>query len=438
MKYQKLIKKSVIIALIVTVLAATFCMWWKKDTRFLTLSKKINLFGNKDKNLPTPSKTVRKEVLEKDLDNEKTFSFELLANLPKGVNAVFSPISIRLGLGMALAGANGKTADDIARALQLDSPENSHDIFATTLRSFYEDSKKSSYKLSIANSLWGPQGYSYGQDFANLLKSRYASSFHVLDSRDSPEQNRLKINQWVSENTVGKIPDMIPPGGVDNILRLFLLNAVYFEGKWENEFKEWETREEPFFLSETDSTPVRMMHRSSESYRYAHIDKAQVIELPYLKDESSMILVLPDEKMGLEKFEKDWSKLKMKENLENLLWQKVDLKLPNFEVTTSFDLKASLSAMGMRSAFNQELADFSKLTTSQKLYLDKVIHRAYLCVDEKGTVAAAVTASEFVEASANIEEEIKIFHVDHPFLFFILDKKHGHILFMGRVVDPTK
>ena len=288
------------------------------------------------------------------------------------------------------------------------------------------------FRLNIANALWGQKDYSFLQDFLDLLQAYYGSGLNTLDFINETEESRLAINQWASEQTEGRIKDIIPPGVIDAFTRLVLANAIYFNANWQHQFSESATHDGIFHLLDSDTVTVPMMHQE-ENFDYAEGDNYQAIRLPYLGNEFAMTVLLPVEGQ-FEDFDNSLDAQMLEDITNNLESQQVALTLPRFQFESSFQLNQALSNMGMPAAFSGG-ADFSGMTGNMDLFIGSVLHKSFVAVDEEGTEAAAVTAV-IMTLSAHPNASVS-FTADRPFIFLIQDIETGSILFMGRVLNPA-
>jgi serpin B len=375
------------------------------------------------------------------VESTNQFALDLYAKLgtASDSNLFFSPQSISTALSMTYAGARGDTAAQMGKVLHLSqAPYNFSSAQATLIKQLNDAGKNGLYQLSIANRLWGQQGYHFLEGFLKTLRDDYQADFQQLDFQTQPEQARQTINDWVEQATQGKIKDLIPQGLLNEMTKLVLTNAVYFKGKWQQPFKPDATKPAPFFLSAGKQADVPLMYQKQRC-RFGKFDLAgqaglQVLELPYQGDELSMVVLLPNQKDGLSALEKQLSMDNLKQWTTKLAQPEVKIWLPKFKLNAEFQLRDVLTDLGMPSAFLPDRADFSGMNGQHDLYISAVVHKAYVDVNEEGTEAAAATGvvSRAMAMPANPTE----FRADHPFLFLIRDKKTGCILFMGRVTDP--
>ena len=345
-------------------------------------------------------------------------------------NIFFSPYSISTALSMTYAGARENTARQMADTLRFRlPPADQHAAFAALARAMKPDGKN--YRLEISNALWGQQGYAFQPEFLELVQKYYAGGFNTVDFAGQTEESRAIINRWVEQKTADKIKNLLAQGSLTPLTRLVLTNAIYFKGDWANQFKPAMTRPMPFHVNEAQTVDVPMM-RQSGNFLFAETDAVKVLELPYLGNELSMVLVLPKGKP--EEFAQTLDLARLHEWQGMVARQEVDIYLPKFKFETQYELKELLSDMGMVDAFELPPADFSGISGHKDLYITKVIHKAIIEVNEEGSEAAAATA---VVVGTKAVMHKPVFKADHPFLFMIRHNETGSILFMGRVANPT-
>jgi serpin B len=366
------------------------------------------------------------------------FAFDLYGRLDKkDGNFFFSPYSITTALAMTYAGARGETAAEMARTLHFTlPPARLHDAFAALRSELHGDAKKRQYRLHIANRLWGQKGYHFLPEFLQLTKTRHGAALAEADFAGHTEEARQAINAWVEKQTNDKIKDIIAKGVLDPGTRLVLANAIYFKAAWAHAFPEKGTREEAFRLSADKSVKVPMMHQV-EDCPYHDGDTFTMVSLPYAGYDLSMLVLLPKKMDGLAALEKSLTDEHLSAWLKKMQPRQVTLTLPKFKMTSKFSLEDELARMGMPLAFGGS-ADFSGMTSEEKLFISKVIHQAFVDVNEKGTEAAAATVIILAPTGLPVQLPRATFRADHPFVILIRDTRTGSILFMGRVADPLK
>ena len=272
-----------------------------------------------------------------------------------------------------------------------------------------------------------------------MIKSKYGGGLEQVDFLSSDEackQTRQTINNWVEKQTQNKIKDLIAKGDLTRASRLVLTNAIYFKSKWAQNFAKEATRDETFHLDAAGTAPVPMMHQE-QRLNYTESQDLAAVELPYMYGQLSMIVLLPKKFDGLRELETSLSTENLGRWFAAMNPKKVALSLPKFRFDSAFSLGDTLKAMGMVDALTKGTANFSGMASAEELYIGKVIHKAYVDVNEEGTEAAAATAVEMIGASAApIPVENVVFRADHPFLFLIRHNASGAILFVGRVLNP--
>ncbi|MBN1944527.1 MAG: serpin family protein [Bradymonadales bacterium] len=383
---------------------------------------------------------VASEEMVELVDGNSAFAFDLYQELLKDAdgNLFYSPHSISLALAMAFAGAEGNTEAEMAETLhftleeaRLHSAFNALDQELASRGEGAQGRDGEGFRLKIVNATWGQTGYSFLMSFLDVLAENYGAGLRLLDFRQAPEESRVTINDWVSENTEGRIEDLLQPGVISSDTRLVLTNAIYFNAAWSIQFEEDVTTQEPFQPLEGNQVTVDMMHLS-DSLGYTEGDGYQAVELLYDGEELSMVVIVPDAGQ-FEAFEAGLSSERIAGIIGSMEVANGSLAMPRFEFVSEFSLVETLMALGMIDAFGN--ADFSGIDGTYNLLISDVVHKAFVAVDEAGTEAAAATAVVFVESAAPMDEfELTI---DRPFLFAIRDIPTGALLFVGRVVNPA-
>jgi len=368
-------------------------------------------------------------------------AYALLAEANDG-NIVYSPASIHLALAMAYAGAGGDTASQMQEALHFDLDG---DLFPATMNTLDQvlagrnreeapgpEGAERKVLLQVANALWGQEGFDFEQPFLDTLAADYGAGMRVVDYVSATEQARQTINAWVAEQTNDRITDLIPAGMLSAMTRLVLTNAVYLDATWAVTFDGDDTWEAPFTRIDGTEVAVDTMHQGMVA-PYAAGDGWQAVELAYVGEELAMLFLVPDAGRFAEVEARVGAGL-FDEARDTLGPADLDLGLPKYEFRFKASVVELLGDLGMPLAFDPGLADFSGMTTVERLFISDVIHEAFIAVDEEGTEAAAATAVAMA-ASAALPQGIEL-EIDRPFLFSLYDRETGSVLFMGRVLDP--
>ena len=350
-------------------------------------------------------------------------------------NLFFSPYSISTALAMTYGGARGETASEMAKTLHFNlPPDRLHTGFAELGKELRGD-KSRKYSLHVANRLWGQKNFTFLPEFLKLTEDNYKARLKDVDFIGAAEEARQEINAWVEAQTNDKIKELIKPKILTADTRLVLTNAIYFKASWSRPFDPKNTKPGPFELATADKAKVQvpMMQRQIRT-RFLTTDAFQAIEIPYRDDELSMLVFLPKMPGQLATFEKTLTGANLEAWQQKMSNYIVTLSMPKFKVTAEFQLNDQLKKMGMNLAFSPNKADFSGMTTEDRLFIKHILHKAFVDVNETGTEAAASTVVAMQRVSASPSNAT--LNIDHPFVYLIRDNRTGSILFMGRVVDP--
>jgi len=343
----------------------------------------------------------------------------------EGRNIVFSPWSISNAFAIAHEGARGDTRDEITNVFGF--PEEKHMQFRAAMADLNRPGAQ--YKLSVANSLWLAEWLAPRDEYVDTAQVHYDSRVESLDLA-TPAAIET-INEWVEENTGGKIKKVLSPGSTDALTALVIANAVYFKGIWKTTFDKSATNEDGSFWVTTNQTvPVPMMY-AKDSFRHAETDTHQILEMPYVGDRISMLVLLPSERGGIGALEESLSAESLEEWRGSLDWKRLEVFFPKFSLDVMYNLRDDLGDMGVTSVFDIGRADLSGIAEDGPLYASKAIHKAFINVDERGTEAGATTTIAATSSS------LPAFRADHPFVFVIQDRDTGNMLFIGRLADPS-
>ena len=353
------------------------------------------------------------------------FGFKLLQDLRErdsGANIFISPLSISIALTMTYNGAVGETEHAMAEVLEiggLDRDTVNHSNAA--LRNSLEDPDPK-VEISIANSIWSRQGVEFNPDFLERNRVFFGAEVASLDF-SALEATEI-INEWVNTNTNGKIEKIVDRINPQTLL--FLINAIYFKGNWQDEFNKSMTRQGIFHLSDGNEKRVEMMRREGE-YPYFRGENFEATSLPYGDGRLGMYIFLPNRDSNLNKFLGNLNAGNWGDWISQFQDRRHDMMLPRFKLEYEVSLNDTLEALGMGIAFGSG-ADFSGMGPS--LFISEVKHKTFVEVNEEGTEAAAVTAVVGVKSVPSV------FRVDRPFFFAIYDTETETVLFMGVVTEP--
>ncbi len=373
-------------------------------------------------------------------------------------NALLSPYSIQSALAMTYAGAAGDTRGEMAKVLHYPADEPAMHQSFTALQKALEAVAKSTAEraanarkfggsaepvvLTVANRLFGQQGYEFRQPFLDLVKDGYGAPLQAMDFINKAPQERLKINGWVEDQTHQRIRDLIPQDGLTRDTRLVLVNAIYMKAPWAELFEVAATQPQPFEVKGKESAKVPTMRRTGHM-GYAKRDGYQVVTVPYTGGEIQLLVLLPDAKDGLAALEAKLTP-EILGGCAKPGTAELELYLPKFKLEPPlFKMGEVLRKLGMLSAFDQPKgsANFDRMAPRKPddyLCISEVFHKTFMALDEKGTEAAAATAVAMMKATAIMIDKPKPVEVrvDRPFLFAIQHAPSGACLFLGRVSDP--
>ena len=379
-------------------------------------------------------------AMEQVVAANNDFAMDLYAKIrndPKlaDKNIFFSPFSVSSALAMVYAGAKGNTKTEMGNVLKLDSVNKN--VHAGFRRLFKEiNDPTNNYTLSVANAFFGHKGYPFLTSYLNVVTQYYYALLKNVDFVGNPEGSRKFINDWVANNTEQKIKNLLSRGSIRTVTVAVLVNTIYFKGLWKTPFDVKGTISSTFHLTAKKSMNTNMMNLAGKTFKYAEVSNLQckILELPYVGDEVSIYIFLPNTINGLAALETQLTSVKLNNAISGMEDAKVDVSIPKFNMTLNVQLKKMLMEMGMTDLCTPGVADLSGIDGTRNLFVSKVVHKAYIDVNEEGTEAAAATAV-IVDRYVS---QARIFKADHPFLFFIREKVTGSILFSGRVVAPPK
>ncbi len=353
------------------------------------------------------------------------FSYHLFKDFSQNhssKNFVFSPYSLRSALGMAALGARGRTQRQLGK-----------------LPDSLGSKKEPSYKFLLANRLWVDMEFPLLGSFLDTNEKVFGVRPWMVDFSKAPDFLRDRVNGWVSERTMGKLKSILPENFISAGIRMLLTSAAYFKGVWAYPFSQADTEKNQF------STPdgkiiIPYLHKRG-AFNYLQTQEAQILELPYLEGEISLVMILPDSSRDFSYFEESLHSDRVEQWLSEVSVKALNIYIPSFEIDSDFELKNALEGVGVTNPFSLETADFSGMTGKKDLYLSSLIHKAFIGVNDAGTEASSVGAAA---SSRNLASTLPsldlshetLFRADHPFVFMIRHRSSNSILFFGHVVHP--
>ena len=361
------------------------------------------------------------------------FGWELLRTLNEksgeGENVVISSLSVAQALGMTTNGAAGTTLDQMLDVMDFGETDEMNQAFKNIREVLHSADPK--VEVEVANSVWYDDDLPAKDSFRSLVEEYYDASYRGVNF-DDKEGSKKIINDWVDKKTRGKIPSIIKE--VKDNQFMFLVNAVYFLGKWQYKFDEADTKDESFYLSDGSEIQVPMMRQEADLEYYAGND-CRAVKLPYGNGSFYMLVALPSGDMTTDSLIHKMDRQKWSTILNGMNEQGTALFMPRFEIECKYKLKEPLREMGMELPFSRDYADFSNMIEGVPVCIDKVRHKTYIKADEEGTEAAAVTSVGMVVTTIGGGGPMH-FRIDRPFLFAIAEEKSGAILFSGKIENP--
>ncbi|XP_052066220.1 serpin B6-like [Mytilus californianus] len=376
------------------------------------------------------SSAFEKSVLE--------FSLPLYQALEKEGNVFMSPYSVSAALMLLLLGTDGDTKTELETALKLQGQTGSsaHEGY-NSLQNKLCSKSGNGVLVAIANRLFSKLGVDLKTNFTDAALKYYGSEVQLMDFENKAEEARIQINSWIEKQTRDKIKDLLTPNLLTKDTMMVLTNAIYFKGDWELKFDEGNTSRQPFHVSDENVIAVDMMFGKKKvmSGEFDELD-CKCLQLPYKGDTLSMMIILPNKKMGLTVLESNLTVSTLQKAIDSTYKQETNISIPKFKIEATFDLTKVLPKLGITKIFDTK-ADFGGIYQDggKDVYVSDAIHKAFVEVNEEGTEAAAATALVMTRMMMPLPPFE--FKADHPFLFLIRENESGTILFIGRYSKPT-
>jgi len=356
--------------------------------------------------------------------------FKELALSAQDSNIFISPLSISLALGMTLNGAAGETRTAMEKTLEL------HGLTQDQINQSYLNLMTLLTQLDpnvifkIANSIWMSDALAFEKEFIDINRHYFKARVEVLNFAD-PNSVSI-INQWVADQTNGKIKNMIKQINLDDIM--FLINAIYFKGIWTYQFDPKLTEEGQFYQPSGQVIPCKFMKQERE-FLYQHDEQVQSVDLPYGEGDFRMAVMLPKAGYSINQIISQLSDEEFFQWLNRFQSRKGILELPKFKISYEKNLNDVLKSLGMAIAFSGAEADFTNLFSGPgNAFISLVKHKSFVQVDEEGTEAAAATSVTMSRTS--IGNDDFYMRADRPFLFVLYDNYSKTILFLGKITEP--
>ncbi len=371
---------------------------------------------------------------EQIVEADNAFGLELLrevnAELDEGKNLMISPLSVSLALAMVYNGADGDTKTQMETILHKAglTSEQINQAYKTLVAALGSHDPK--VELSIANAIFYRDDFTVKPDFISTNQNDYDAEVEALNFNNE-DATLSRVNGWVQDKTRDKIESIIDKVSVNDVM--YLINAIYFNGKWTYQFKKGDTSNRPFYTEDGGELQVPTMMLEPTTLHYTSTSSFELLELPYGSEKYSMLLFLPKADHSTNEVIDNLTPSALDGWLENMKKSNLKVYLPKFEFEYDNSLVDNLQALGMTDAFTPGLSDFSGIADRSDLYISEVKHKTFVKVDEEGTEAAAVTGVTIGFTSIGADP---VFRVDRPFVFAIREKDTNAFLFLGKVINP--
>lgn len=376
------------------------------------------------------------DIQKKVASSSDEFGLNLLEKLNdtnKESNIFISPLSVSMALGMTMNGAKGTTLNEMENTLGFTglSQDEINQTYNNLMQAL--TNADPNVTMQIANSIWYKNTFSVEQKFKDVNKNYFNAAVQELDFSNPSSVNT--INNWVSQNTNGKITGIISQ--IPSNAVMYLINAIYFNGNWKYQFDSTSTVDKPFYLS-NGNTVTRKFMREGGNFNYFSNSLVQAIDLPYGDSTFSMMVILPNQGQDINSIVGQLNMQTLDDWINQMCIAECNVTLPKFKIECEYSLSNQLIAMGMKTAFSAS-ADFTGISKNGGLYISEVKHKTYINVNEQGTEAAAVTLVGVVTVVVGGGGHIPIeFNVNRPFLFVIKENSSNTILFAGKIMDPVQ
>jgi len=380
------------------------------------------------------------------VDSNNDFAFKIYKAAKIDSDNIFiSPFSLNLALSIANEGAMGSTKAEIDKLLSLEIPIDKailyKELISKTINlhdsAYYEcirepGDKSDGNVLLLANSIWINSNSTVEKPYIQTIKESYFSEVFDFENDKIADANQ-KLSNWVSEKTRNKI---YVNNVLDPAIKLGIINAIYFRGEWDTEFKKKKTKEKIFHSLDRNRVKLDFMNNQTY-YSYFEDSNIQCVTLPYHCNQLSMFVILPKERFGINSFETNFNLEYFKEIQKHSTNNEVILSLPKFKIESEIYAASVISKLGFSTMFSSS-ADFTNISKIDSLTIGEIIHKTFIEIDEKKTEAAAMTEIVVIGYGGGSPAPLpppRIFNANHPFIFMIVDNRTNAILFFGRFVN---
>ena len=404
----------------------------KKVSIFLLIISTVFIFFNCQDQFVIPENNTDQSLTiseQKIATSSEIFGFKLfkkISSFQKDSNIFISPISVSMALGMTLNGANGTTYDSIKTLLELNglTEQEINQSYQSLINQLVNLDPNVTF--NIANSIWYLNSLNFEQEFINTNKTYFNAEVEGLDFSNTSAIDI--INNWVNQNTNGKIIEILESIPRDAVM--YLINAIYFKADWKYQFDQSLTIDGLFTNADGSNLTCKMMIQANK-FNYLSNDLFQAVDLPYGDSLFSMTILLPNQDKDIDEIINLFNHNNWNLWLDSFKVKEGQIWLPKFEIKYGLKLNDILIALGMGIAFSNS-ADFTRIYPPGGIWISEVKHKTYIKVDEEGTEAAAATSVEFVKG-INSSFQLRF---NRPFIYIIRERNSNTVLFTGKMVNP--
>ncbi|MBQ7100205.1 MAG: serpin family protein, partial [Clostridia bacterium] len=350
------------------------------------------------------------------------------ASAEDGKNVLLSPLSVLCALAMTANGAENETLEEMEAVLGMSKDELN--LYVYSYINSLPDSNE--YKLSLANSIWftGDERFTVSREFLQANADYYGADIYKAPFND---KTCREINKWVKHKTDSMIPEIVDEIPTDAVM--YLVNALAFEAQWRKVYEKDQVRDGEFTKEDGTKQTAEFMYGMEGTY--LEDEKASGFVKYYKGGKYAFVAMLPDEGVSVSEYVASLDGEKLRAMLSDPGYTTVSTALPKFETEYSVEMNDVLKSMGMSTAFSSDEADFTALGTSTRgnIYINRVLHRTYISVGEKGTKAGAATAVEMADEAGMETLEPKEIYLDRPFVYMLIDTENNIPFFIGTMTD---
>lgn len=377
----------------------------------------------------TPNQVNALDDLSSQNADVTDFAIRLFkASEERGKNTLISPLSVLCALAMTANGAEEETLAQMEEVLGMTTEELNLYLYSY-MQNLPQGEK---YKLSLANSIWFTEDerFTVNQDFLQTNADYYGADIYKAPFND---QTCKDINNWVKQNTDEMIPEILDEIPADAIM--YLVNALAFEAEWSEIYEKQQVRDGKFTKEDGTKQDVELLYGVEGTY--LEDENATGFKKYYKGGKYAFVAMLPNEGVSISDYVASLNGESLNTLLNNTQHTTVHTAIPKFETEYNVEMSAILKDMGMTKAFDIYNADFEGLGTSTagNIFINRVLHKTFISVGEKGTKAGAATVVEMADGAAAEPQEPKEVYLDRPFVYMLIDCENNIPFFIGTMMD---